>query len=78
MKRFIKIGLIVGLGTDLALSPMLIWFRLTLTKQEILDLAPVVLLIGLVLVTLATAAALIILNILDEKKDRKDSVGTII
>jgi hypothetical protein len=78
MKRFIKIGLIAGLGTDLALSPVLIWLRLTLTKQEVLDLAPTILLVGLVLATLATAASLIILNILDEKKDRKDSVGTVI
>jgi hypothetical protein len=78
MKRFIKIGLIVGLGTDLALSPVLIWFRLTLTRQEILNLAPTILLIGLVLATLATAGALVILDLLDEKKLRKDSVGTVI
>jgi hypothetical protein len=78
MKRFIKIGLIAGLGTDLALSPVLIWFRLTLTKQENLELMPVVLLIGLVLVVLATAGALIILDLLDEKKLRKERVGTVI
>jgi hypothetical protein len=78
MKRFIKIGLIAGLGTDLALSPVLIWFRLTLTTQENLELMPVVLLIGLVLVVLATAGALIILDLLDEKKLRKDSVGTVV